>query len=75
MGLDCRQMTGVDYQCSNVSTCMENSPNTSIVKIIYYVLNQQICSLSDIQVDEKLLVEILQETQQDVESFLENWEI
>lgn len=74
MGLDCRQMTGVDYQCSNVSTCMQNSPKPSMVKIIFYALHQQICDLKDIKIDQKLLNELLEENQQDVESFLENWE-
>lgn len=72
MGLECREMTGVDYKCPNISTCHENSPKHSMVKIIYYVLNQQICGLDNIQVGDKFLSDLLQETNQDLETLLPN---
>ncbi|MEH2408045.1 hypothetical protein [Nostoc sp.] len=72
MGLDCRQMTGVDYKCSNISACHEHSRKPSMVKIVFYVLNQQICQLEDIKVNEKSLTELLQETNHDLESVLAN---
>ncbi|MEH2249318.1 hypothetical protein [Nostoc sp.] len=72
MDLDCRQMTGVDYKCSNISTCMENSHKPSMVKIVFYLLNQQMCKLKDIFVNEKSLAELLQETNHDLESVLAN---
>lgn len=72
MGLNCREMTGVDYKCPNISICHENSPKHSMVKIIYYVLNQQICGLEDIQVGDKFLSDLLQETNQDLETLLPN---
>jgi len=70
MDLDCRQMTGVDYKCFNISTCMENSHKQSMVKIVFYLLNQQMCQLEDIKVNEKTLAELLQETNHDLESVL-----
>ncbi|MCC5638718.1 hypothetical protein LC593_23365 [Nostoc sp. CHAB 5844] len=72
MGLDCRGMAGVDYKCSNISTCMEHSRKPSMVKIVFYVLNQQMCKLEDIKVNEQLLGELLQESNQDLESLLAN---
>ncbi len=43
-----------------------------MIKIIYYVLNQQICELDDIKVGDKSLSELLQETNQDLETLLPN---
>ncbi|PHJ59038.1 hypothetical protein VF02_26000 [Nostoc linckia z1] len=72
MGLDCRQMTGVDYKCPNISACHQNSRFPSMVKIVFYVLNQQMCQLEDIKVGEKPLTELLQETNNDLEFVLAN---
>ncbi|WP_375515590.1 hypothetical protein [uncultured Nostoc sp.] len=72
MGLDCRQMTGVDYKCPNISACHEHSRKPSMVKIVFYLLNQQMCQLEDIKVNEKSLAELLQETNHDLESVLAN---
>jgi hypothetical protein len=74
MGLDCRQMTGVDYKCANISTCHENSRKHSMVKLVYYVLNQQMCQLEDIKVNEKSLADLLRETNQDLETLLSSWD-
>jgi hypothetical protein len=43
-----------------------------MVKIVFYVLNQQMCQLEDIKVGEKPLTELLQETNHDLESLLAN---
>jgi hypothetical protein len=72
MGLNCREMVGVDYKCPNVSICMENSCKPSMLKIIFFVLNQQICHLEDIKVNEQSLDELLKETDQDIESLMRN---
>ncbi|WP_193200919.1 hypothetical protein [Nostoc sp. MG11] len=72
MGLDCRQMTGVDYKCPNISACHEHSGKPSMVKIVFYLLNQQMCQLEDIFVDEKRLAELLHSSNQDLESLLSN---
>lgn len=72
MGLECYEMAGTHYKCPNISTCHENSPKHSMIKIIYYVLNQQICGLDDIKVGDKFLSDLLQETNQDLETFLPN---
>lgn len=69
MGLECRDMTGVDYKCPNISTCHENSYKHSMIKIIYYVLNQQICELDNIKVNDKSVADLLQETNQDERNF------
>lgn len=72
MGLDCRQMTGVDYKCPNISACHEHSRKPSMVKLVFYLLNQQMCQLEDIKVDEKTLTELLHSSNQDLESLLVN---
>ena len=72
MGLECYEMAGTHYKCPNISTCHENSPKDSMIKIIYYVLNQQICELDDIKVGDKFLSNLLQETNQDLETLLPN---
>ncbi|MBD2682872.1 MULTISPECIES: hypothetical protein [Nostoc] len=72
MGLDCRGMAGVDYKCPNISACHQNSRKPSMVKIVFYVLNQQMCQLEDIKVGEKPLTELLQETNNDLEFVLAN---
>ncbi len=74
MGLDCHQMTGVDYKCPNISACHEHSRFPSMVKIVFYVLNQKMCQLEDIKIGKKPLTELLQETNQDLESVLGNLE-
>ncbi|MCC5662009.1 hypothetical protein LC608_34870 [Nostoc sp. XA010] len=51
---------------------MENSHKQSMVKIVFYLLNQQMCQLEDIKVNEKSLAELLQETNHDLESVLAN---
>lgn len=51
---------------------MKNKSEHSIVKIIYYVLNQQICGLDNIQVGDKFLSDLLQETNQDLKTLLPN---
>lgn len=51
---------------------MENSGKPSMLKIIFYVLNQQICHLEDIKVNEQSLDELLKETNQDIESLMRN---
>lgn len=43
-----------------------------MVKIIYYVLNQQIRGLDNIQVGDKFISELLQETNQDLDTLLPN---
>ena len=55
MGLDCRQMTDVDYKCPNISACQEHSRKPSMVRFVFYLLNQQMGQLEDIFVDEKTL--------------------
>ncbi|WP_157817025.1 hypothetical protein [Nostoc flagelliforme] len=72
MGLDCRQMTGVDYKCPNISACQEHSRKPSMVRFVFYLLNQQMCQLEDIKVDEKTLAELLHSSDQDLESLLAN---
>jgi hypothetical protein len=72
MKLECYEMTGYHYKCPNISICHENSSEHSMVKIIYYVLNQQICGLDNIQVGDKFLSDLLQETNQDLDALLPN---
>ncbi|GAA6623017.1 hypothetical protein NUACC26_088420 [Scytonema sp. NUACC26] len=72
MGLNCRDMVGVDYKCPNISICMENSCKPSMLKIVFFVLNQQMCKLEDIKVNEQPLEELLVETNQDIESLMSN---
>jgi hypothetical protein len=74
MDLNCQQMAGIDYNCPNLSTCMEHSRKPSMVKIVLYVLNKQICQLSDIKVNDKSLSDLLQEQDQDLEFLLTNLE-
>jgi recombinational DNA repair protein RecR len=38
-----------------------------MVKVIYYVLNKQICTLDKIKVNDKPLAELIQETDKDLE--------
>ncbi|GAA6615622.1 hypothetical protein NUACC26_014170 [Scytonema sp. NUACC26] len=72
MGLNCREMVGVSYKCPNISTCMENSCKPSMAKTLFFVLNQQMCQLEDIKVNDRSLDELLTETNQDIESLMSN---
>ncbi|WP_181280673.1 hypothetical protein [Aphanothece hegewaldii] len=72
MGLDCQVMTGQNYNCSNASECLEHSRKNSMVKTVFFLLNQQMCRLEDIKVNEQPLTELLAESNQDLESFLSN---
>lgn len=43
-----------------------------MVKTVFFLLNQQMCRLEDIKVNEQPLTELLAESNQDLESFLSN---
>ncbi|KYC42157.1 hypothetical protein WA1_19385 [Scytonema hofmannii PCC 7110] len=47
---------------------MENSRKPSMLKTVFFVLNQQMCQLEDIKVNDRSLDELLAETNQDIES-------
>lgn len=72
MDLDCKAMSGQDYKCSNASACLEHSRKHSMVKTVYFLLNQQMCRLEDIKVDDRPLPELLAESNQNLETFLSN---
>ncbi len=50
MQLDCKAMTGVIYQCPNVSECLRNSRLNRIEALLLYFLNQGV-KPEDIKVD------------------------
>ncbi len=72
MGLDCQQMAGIDYKCPNISACHEHSRKPSMVKLVFYLLNQQICHLEDIKLDDKTLADLLHSSNRDLEYLLQN---
>lgn len=72
MDLDCHSMTGQDYQCPNASICLNHSSKNSMVKVIFFLLNQRMCQLEDIKVDEQPLSELMQQLNQDLESLIIN---
>ncbi|MUG99837.1 hypothetical protein F7734_49220 [Scytonema sp. UIC 10036] len=51
---------------------MENSRKPSMAKTVFFVLNQQMCQLEDIKVNDRTLDELLAETNQDIESLMSN---
>ena len=74
MDLDCRLMTGQDYRCPNASICLQNSSKYSIVKVVFFMLNQQMCQLEDIKANEQPLSGLMQQFDQDLESLITNLE-
>lgn len=65
-------MTGHDYHCPNGSICLNNSNKHSIVSVVFFMLNQQMCQLEDIYAGGQPLSELMQEFDQDLESLLTN---
>lgn len=45
-----------------------------MVKVVFFMLNQQMCQLEDIKVDGQSLSELIQQFDQDLESLLTNLE-
>ncbi|WP_407885382.1 hypothetical protein [Scytonema sp. NUACC26] len=43
-----------------------------MAKTLFFVLNQQMCQLEDIKVNDRSLDELLTETNQDIESLMSN---
>ena len=74
MDLDCRLMTGQNYGCPNAEICLNNSSKHSMVKVVFFMLNQQMCQIEDIKVNEQPLSELMQQFVQDLESLLTNLE-
>ncbi len=72
MNLDCRLMTGQDYRCPNAEICLNNSSQHSMVKVVFFLLNQQMCQLEDIKVNGQTLSELMQQFDQNLESLLTN---
>jgi hypothetical protein len=42
MKMDCKMMTGVIYNCPNLSECLENSPLHRMEALLLYCMNQEI---------------------------------
>ncbi len=74
MNLDCQLMTGQDYGCTNASTCLKNSSKHSMVKVVFFLLNQQMCQLEDIKADGQSLSELMQQFDLDLETLITNLE-